>query len=259
MDENTKQILIQAKEYYSNKEYDRAIPLLLKVLESGGDKYADIHHILGQIYFDKGDFARAQVYFEKAVRINPNYTDAILALSVTYGEIGKYEEAKKLQTFAREQMQKQPDSLDPFVKGKIANMHADLASAYIEAGLPDEAIKEYKRALDLCPKFPDLWTKLGHLLRERGEKEEAKNCYKKAFESSPGYIPARIHLGLLLFQEGDREGAITQWKEVLNIDPSNRSAKMYLKTFAGVNVDDTMAVNESQDKEVKDGNKGDGR
>lgn len=238
MDKSTKQLLAQAKEYYANKEYDRAIPLLLKVLDNGGGKFADIHHMLGQIYFDKGDFGRAQEYFEKAVRINPRYTDAILALSVTYGEIGKYEEANKLQSFAREQMEKQPDAIDPFVKGKIANMHADLASAYIEAGMPDEAVTEYKKALNLCPTFPDLWTKLGHIWREMGKKEEAKDCYYKAVEVREKFVPARIHLGLLLFQEGSRDDAVVQWKEVINIQPDNRSARMYLKTFAHVEIDD---------------------
>lgn len=238
MDESTKQLLAQAKEYYANKEYDRAIPLLLKVLDVGGGRFADINHMLGQIYFDKGDFGRAQEYFEAAVRINPKYTDAILALSVTYSELGKYEEADKLQSFAQKEMAKQPDSVDPFVKGKIANMHGDIASAYMEAGMPYEAIAEYEKALKLCPTFPDLWTRLGHIWREMGQKDRARECYRKAVDARGGYVPARIHLGLLLFQAGDKDGAVEQWREVLKLQPDNRSARMYLKTFAHVEVED---------------------
>jgi tetratricopeptide (TPR) repeat protein len=236
MDESTKQLLAQAKEYYANREYDRAIPLLLKVLDSGGGKFADIHHMLGQIYFDKGDFGRAREYFESAVRLNPKYTDAILALSVTYSEIGKYEEANKLQSFAQAQMEKQPDAVDPFIKGKIANMHADLAAAYMEAGMPGEAIVEYTKAVNLCPSFPDLWTRMGHIHREMGDKQAAKEAYRKAIEARAQYVPARIHLGLILFQEGDKDGAVQQWTEVMRIQPDNRSARIYLKTFAHMDV-----------------------
>ena len=250
MDESTKQLLAQAKEYYASKEYDRAISLFLKVLDEGGGDFADIHHMLGQIYFDKGDFGRAQEFFEKAVRINPRYTDAILALSVTYSELGKYDEADKLQTFAQKQMECQPDSVDPFVKGKIANMHGELASAYVEAGMPDEAINEYKNALKLCPSFPDIWTRLGHIHRELGNKEEAKNSYLKAIEANSKFVPARIHLGLLMFQEGDKDYAITQWKEVLSISPKNRSARMYLKTFAKVDLPDVDDVGDMEGEEA---------
>ncbi|MFH1435532.1 MAG: tetratricopeptide repeat protein [Pseudomonadota bacterium] len=249
MDESTKQLLAQAKEYYANKEYDRAISLFLRVLDAGGGDFADIHHMLGQIYFDKGDFGRAQEFFEKAVRINPRYTDAILALSVTYSELGKYDEADKLQTFAQKQMECQPGSVDPFVKGKIANMHGELASAYVEAGMPDEAVNEYKNALKLCPNFPDLWTRLGHIHREMGSKADAKSCYLKAIEANSKFVPARIHLGLLMFQEGNKDYAVTQWKEVLSISPGNRSARMYLKTFAKVDLPDYVDVgNEEEEK-----------
>jgi len=237
MDEKTRQLLAQAKEYYAGKEYDRAIPLLVRIIEEGGGRYADIHHMLGQIYFDKGDFGRAQEYFESAVRLNPKFTDAVLALSITYGEVGKYEDANKLQSFARNQMANVAcGPVDPFVKGKIANMHAEIGSAYVEAGMLAEAILEYEKALCLCPSFADLWTRRGHILREMGDKGKARESYEKAVEANPQFIPARLHLGLLIFQEGDREGAIGQWREVLKISRDNRSARMYLKTFAGIDV-----------------------
>lgn len=256
MEARLKQILAQAKEAYENGEYDRAEPLLRQVIDEGGDRFADVYHMLGQIHHDGGDFGRAQEYFETAVRINPHYTDALLALAVIYNELGKYEDSTRIQAFARKHMEKHEDAVDPFVKGKIANMHADLASVYMEANLPDEAIHEYERALALCPHFADLQTRLAHVQRELGQYEEAKKSYQKAIEINEHYLPARIHLGLLLLRSGDKKAARDQWTKALETDPDNKSARMYLKTFMkegkvdldlDISVDDDACSTESDD------------
>ena len=173
MEAKVKQILGQAKEAYEAGEYERAEPLLRQVLDEGGEGFADVHHMLGQIHHDRGDFGRAQEYFETAVRINPRYTDALLALAVVYNDLGKYEDSTRIQAFARKHVEEHEGAIDPFVAGKIANMHADLASVYMEAGLPDEAIHEYDRALQLCPHFADLQTRLAHVYREMGRHDSA--------------------------------------------------------------------------------------
>ncbi len=190
-----------------------------------------MYHMLGQIHHDRGDFGRAQEYFEAAVRINPHYTDALLALAVIYNELGKYDESTRLQSFARTHMEKHEDAVDPFIKGKIANMHADLASVYMEANLPDEAIHEYRRALKLSPHFADLETRLAHIYRETGRHKEACEHYEAALKTNTKYIPARIHLGLLFLRMGRRGEAKEQWMKALEVDPENRSARMYLRTF----------------------------
>jgi tetratricopeptide (TPR) repeat protein len=231
MEARLKQVLSQAKELYENGEYDRAEPLLRQVIDEGGEKFADVYHMLGQIHHDRGDFGRAQEFFESAVRINPHYTDALLALAVIYNELGKYEDSTRIQTFARKHMERHEDAVDPFVKGKIANMHADLASVYMEANLPEEAIHEYERALKLCPQFADLTTRLAHVYRELGKYNEARASYEKAIETNSNYLPARIHLGLLMLRAGDKDGAKEQWTKALETDPNNKSARMYLNTF----------------------------
>jgi tetratricopeptide (TPR) repeat protein len=208
--------------------------------------------MLGQIHHDSGDFGRAQEYFESAVRINPRYTDALLALAVVYNELGKYEDSTRIQSFARKHVEEHEDAVDPFIKGKIANMHADLASVYMEANLPEEAVHEYNRALKLCPQFADLQTRLAHVFREMGQHDMAQKHYEIALEQNDKYVPARIHLGLLLLRQGKKDKAKDQWHLALSVDPDNKSAKMYLKTFLKEDVDTELPLDISVDEHQSD-------
>ena len=95
MDDHLKQLLLLGREHYQNKEYEKAEYLLHQVAEKL-DQFADVHHMLGVITHSRGDFAEAERHFERAVHLNPNYTEAQLNLMVTYNDLGKYDEARKL-------------------------------------------------------------------------------------------------------------------------------------------------------------------
>src|SRR5687767_1416498 len=95
MDDHLKQLLLLGREHYQNREYDKAEYLLRQVIDKT-DQYADVHHMLGVITHSRGDFGEAERHFERAVELNPNYTEAQLNLMVTYNDLGKYEEAREL-------------------------------------------------------------------------------------------------------------------------------------------------------------------
>src|SRR6185295_11354158 len=136
MDERVKQLLVLGREHYERREYDRAEHVLRQVLEKT-DRYADVYNMLAVILHEKGDFVAAERHFERAVELNPNYTEALLNLAVTYNDLGKYEAAREV--YARIKRGDGKGGLDPFARGKIANMHADLAQAYSDAGCNPEA------------------------------------------------------------------------------------------------------------------------
>jgi tetratricopeptide (TPR) repeat protein len=119
--------------------------------------------------------------------------------------------------------------LDPFARGKIANMHAEVAQAYADAGLLHDAITEYERAVRLCPQFADLRTKLGTLLRETNDLGRSREQYEAAVEARPNYTAARIQLGVTLLALGETDAAAEQWRRVLELDPDNVPARMYLR------------------------------
>lgn len=227
MDERTKELLILGREHYQKGEYERAEHVLGQVLEKT-DRYADVHNMLGFILHSRGDLVAAERHFERAVELNPIYTEALLNLAVTYNDLGKYEASRHV--YARiKKADGQSGIFDSFARGKIANMHADIAQAYLDVGGREEAIVELKKAVALCPTFPDLWTRLGTIYRDMGNWAFAREAYETAMNAAPQYVQARILLGVTFLSQGSQEEAIAAWNAVLAIEPENKSAKMYLR------------------------------
>ena len=48
-------------------------------------------------------------------------------------------------------------------------MHAEMGATYRALALHDESVREYERALALCPTFADLRVELGKTRREMGD------------------------------------------------------------------------------------------
>jgi tetratricopeptide (TPR) repeat protein len=229
MDEALKQHLLLAREHYEKREYDLAEPHLREILRVT-DGFADVHHMLGVLYHDRGDFQQARQHFERALEINPQYTEAAMNLAVTYNDLGLYDDARRTyQQMTRGSGGSGPKQIDPFARGKLANLHADVAQAYADFGLLPEAAAEYRKALWLCPQFADLRTRLGSVLRDLGELEAARAEYEEALAHNGRYVQARVLLGITLFSLGRREEAEKQWAATLDVDPQNRSAQMYLR------------------------------
>src|SRR5215471_15384083 len=218
MDERVKQLLVLGREHYGKREFEKAEELLREVLDRE-DRFADVHDMLGVIAHSRGNFIQAERHFERALEINPAYTEAALNLAVTYNERGKYDAAKSVYARIKGNPSASVQSLDPFARGKLANMHADLGQAYADAGLPHEAIQEFEKAVNLCPQFADLQTKLGGLLREVNNQARAREHYEAALASRPNYVPARLQLGVTLLALGDSKGAEEEWRKVIEIEP----------------------------------------
>ncbi|MCA9674968.1 MAG: tetratricopeptide repeat protein [Kofleriaceae bacterium] len=245
MTDRLEQLITLGREHYNAREYDRAEKYLAEVVEMR-PTFPDIFNMLGVIYHAQGRFGEAEEAFENALRINPNYTEAALNLSVTYNDRGKYDKAREVYARVMSTSYDQPRSLDPFARGKIANMHADLGEVYSGFGLNDEAVREYSRALDLCPDFVDLRVRLGNVYRDMGLFNAAISELEHAKRIKPEYLPARINLGMTLFSLGRRDDAIREWTEVLVQDPGNKNARLYLKMVQDEHVHAGSALAKSE-------------
>jgi tetratricopeptide (TPR) repeat protein len=187
--------------------------------------------MLGVMSHLRGNLVAAEHHFQRALELNASYTEAALNLAVTYNDRGKYEAARDIYRRIKAGPGGSGQAPEPFARGKLANMHAELGEAYADASMPREAIGEYERAVALCPGFADLRTRLGTLLREQNEFGRAREHYEAALRGKPNYVPALIQLGVTLMASGDADGAQNAWDRVLAVEPENAQAKMYLRTL----------------------------
>ena len=112
---------------------------------------------------------------------------------------------------------------------RIEHLHADIADIYFDLGSYDEAIDEYRKAVDLGRNFADLHTKLAIAYRERGEFERALEEFQEALEHNASYIAAYILLGVTYYMHGDMDRAVEVWEAALEADPEAKAVKVYLE------------------------------
>lgn len=218
----------RAAKLFDAGRYPEAEDLYLKLIADGGSGYADIYNRLGLITAFQGQIETAAEWFHKAVEANPRYTEACLNLAVTCADLSRYHDAQQAYDDAARLVTEAPHTADFYVRGRLANEHAALGDRYTNLGLLDEALDEYRKALGLCPTFPDIITKVGVVLREQGAYDEAIRVFLRAKEISPDYAPATIHLGLTYYVSGFPDLAREEWESIPAASLETDHASVYL-------------------------------
>jgi tetratricopeptide (TPR) repeat protein len=105
-----------------------------------------------------------------------------------------------------------------------ADIHINLGVRLMKAGRVDEAITEYRKAVDINPDYAQSRNNLGNALAVKGNLDDAIAQYRRALDIEPDYSGARNNFGLALFQKGEVEQAIEQYHKALEIVPHNAGA-----------------------------------
>lgn len=224
---NMNELYEQGMVAFNKRDYAAAEEAFAKIL-STKPGFADVLNKMGIIYNQTNRLDLAVKAFEKALELNPGYTEASLNLAITYGDIGRYEKSREVFEKAAHFSHPAPKTIDPFVRGKLADEHLRVGKMYYGLGLLDEAIEEYRKALRFSPTFADILTQLGIALRDKGRHDDAVKEFNRAKEANPHYIPARLHLGITYYSGGFYNLAEEEWQEALKIDPNSAAIKTYL-------------------------------
>jgi tetratricopeptide (TPR) repeat protein len=218
-----------AKDAYLNNDFETAMEYFSEIIKEGFE-FADVYNMVGIIHHNKGKYEKAIQALEKALKINPKYTDAALNLAVIYNDMGQLEKAKKIYAKAKKIIKEKTttEGLDPFSLGKLSNLHANIADIYYAYSLFDEAIEEYKKALNLNPDFVDIRTKLGIALRESGKIKESLKELEDALTIKPDYAQALFAIGFSHYLNEDIKSAKKYWGKLLKQNPDDRRTQFYI-------------------------------
>ncbi len=124
-------------------EWDKAIATYQKILEDAF--YATPHFPLsntGLAYYQKKDYVRAEKYFQEALRIHPDFPNAVGGLAMTYNATGRHAEAVLRLERA---LKKYP---------ALPQLHFELGRACRGTGEVARARDAFRRVIELAPESP---------------------------------------------------------------------------------------------------------
>ncbi len=225
--ESVERQLAQARDRFALQDYYGAIHLCTRVLDAGY-AFPDVHHLTGVAYALLGQQERALAAFDAALALNPRYLEAMIHRALALAALGRADEVTPTLRRAAEITPPPVAGFPAAVAAQLANKHAELGQAYAEAGARDRAIAEYRRALELGPRFHDLRYRLGRLLLESGQVLEARDVLTALVAAHPHFVDAQAALGLSCYLSGDTAEAQRVWRECLATRPASARIEAYL-------------------------------
>jgi len=108
--------------------------------------------------------------------------------------------------------------------------HNNLGNALAAEGQASEAIQHYRAALQINPNFAKAHHNLANSLSRRGEYDAAVHHYRLALEVLPNRIKILLNLADTLLLQKDYDQSIEIYRRVLEIKPNHRKAQKKLET-----------------------------
>jgi len=137
----------------------------------------------GIIYLGRNDFERSRADLEAALRINPEYPDAVEAMGLLESRIGNQTSALKYLEEALGMSSREDFDYD--------YRAANLATLQIQMGKLDDAMKLLNRRIAESPNYSRLWSSRAALRLMLGQLAEARTDARTALQLDPGDTQAR--------------------------------------------------------------------
>ena len=171
-----------------------------------------IEHNLGVALGASNRFDEAATHFEKALQIDPNFYDGLVAMSVTRSHQGRMPEAIE---YFQAAIRLQPDT---------PKAHVQLAHALWEQNRDQEALEEMRRALQSAPGDADIRGDFGLALAMVGRLPEAIEQLHEALRLNPNSAENHNNLGLTLLASGKARESIPEFEAALRLKPELKGA-----------------------------------
>ncbi|HVN05948.1 MAG TPA: protein kinase [Bryobacteraceae bacterium] len=179
------------------------------------DAYLQAYGYLG--HADRaGSVDRAISLFQAAIDKDPSYGRA-------YAGLGEALCAKSLATRDQQWAEKARESCLRAIAlhADLPDVHLALGKIYAGTGRPQEAVNEFRQALQLDPLSIAAYTGLGGAYQALGRLDDSENTYKALITLWPNYIVPYSYLGSFYVQQGRYREAEPAFRKYVELAPDN--------------------------------------
>ncbi len=108
----------------------------------------------------------------------------------------------------------------------MADPYTTMGIAAYQSGDNEQAVKYYKRALEINPEYTQAHYNLGNAFLAQGKYALAREEYMRAITINPDFIPAYLNLGKIYLDSGQYEAARKVFEKAIKKNP--RTANAYV-------------------------------
>ena len=199
--------------YNSKGEYGRAILEYNKAIKID-PTFINAYNNRGNSYRNKREYDRAILDYTKAVKIDPRYASAYNNRGGVYADKGDFERAIQDLTKAVE------------IDTKFAMAYNNRGTVFDAKGEHDRAILDYGVAIELNPKYAAAYCNRGRTYIDKDEFDRAILDLTKAIELNPKLVDAYIDRGGCYYKKGEYDRAILDLNQAIELNPKNANAYM---------------------------------
>jgi tetratricopeptide (TPR) repeat protein len=178
---------------------------------------ADAYHTLAHLLLSQEETKEARDCLRKAVKLDPEYTEAWVMLSSVHGRLQDFTEAEACSQEALKQ------------NNTIVEAYMTLGNALSSQGKNREAVDSYQMVTHLQPNHQAAWLRLGIVQVQLHRLDEAEKALDKALRLNPDDIQARAYRAMNIITRGDLETGVEQLQNIIRADPNNEEAWLFLK------------------------------
>lgn len=184
-------------------------------LEEAVSKVPDFyysHYYLGLVLVRLHEWQEARDNLEKSIALGFSDPKVHYELSLAMRGLGDNEGAAKEVKIYQEMRNAEETQLE-------ATNHAAKADLEMDQGKTQDAINDYKQAIEEAPKDSDIRYKLSVALHKSGDWEGERAQLEQVVQQDPRNAQAQKELGFLLTRSGDLPGAVDHFRLAVEAAP----------------------------------------
>lgn len=172
---------------------------------------AKINAFQGAVFYNKSEIEKAENYYLKAIRINPNIFYPYMGLGNIYKDKKEY---KIAEDYYLKVIQ-----LDPYYSGS----YNAIGNIYFDKKEYEKAKEYYNRAIEIDSNYSNPYIGLGNIYSQKREFKKAEEYYLKAIKIDPRSSLSHNGMGNVYYKKREYEKAKKHFLNAIKIDPNYSS------------------------------------